>query len=339
MRKDLDSVQQFNLKTGSLATDELLTKLDTLPSASSRQHDEIIHLLQEIQQQLQHQKSAGHDNAKRSQNTYGESVEELSNDPQPHAEANDISEAVDGAQTLIGSKPRTTTEIGLSDCINRLCLLSCSKRGTVASDEAESVIDDLESLFIEVTRCILHTRDPYQHSTKRKVSEKSPGISSSERGVKRIRWALANSRSLEIGQVVPRRAPAQRTGLKNAYHGSQVYNVQRGTLYISYSAKSSNDIQSPEEYVETLDGTLSLLMPHQPHRIKLNVWFSQKLRVLQFDILPSTISFQSVRRAESEVFEIASFGSVEQLVELFEAGDAYLSDCDSRGRSLLNVIV
>ena len=337
LRKDVDKVQQLDLHTDSFVTDELLNKLGTLPSVSSPQHDKIIHLLQEIQQQLQHPKFSGHNISKPSHNTYGEAVEELNDDPSPHAEADDILEAIKAPQAPIESKPGSTTDTGISDYVNRLCLLSCSQRGVVASEEAESIIDDLESLLIEVTRCNQHTGEPYLHSMKRKASETSHGTCSSERDVKRVRRVLANSRRLEIGQITPRRASAQRTGLKTAYDGHLSYDIHGVTLMISYSAKISNDVPSLDEYVETLDGTLSLLMPDQAHGVKLIVWFSQKLRGLQFDILPSTISFQSVRPDESHVFELATFGSVEELVALFEAGDASLSDCDSKGRSLLNV--
>jgi cell division septum initiation protein DivIVA len=337
LRKNVDRVQLSHLKNSSFVVDQLPAKLDTLTNASSQQHDEIIHLLREIQQQTHSQKSLDQNTTKLSRKKYSEVVDDLPDDLQHLAEASCMPEEIDTTQAPIESKPRTTTESGLSDYIDRLCLLSFSKRGTVASEEAEAIIEDLESLLIEVMRTNQIAKDFYQQGTKRKATDVTNGICSPERAIKRARRALANSGSFEIGQVAPRRASAQRTGLKISYQGSRSYDVQQGALAISYAARSSSNVQSPEGCVETLDGTLSLLMPHQPHCIKLNVWFSQKRRGRQFDILPSTISFQSVRPDQSIVFKIAASGCVEKLVELFEAGMASLSDCDSEGRSLLNV--
>ena len=125
-----------NIRTDRIVTDELFAKLGTLPSASNPQYEKIIHLLQEIQQQQQkHQKSSGHNTSSPSRNTRGGLVEELNNDPQQHVEANEGLEAIDAAQTLTDSEPGFTTETALPGYINRLCLLSCSQRGVVASEE------------------------------------------------------------------------------------------------------------------------------------------------------------------------------------------------------------
>ncbi|MCJ1379432.1 palmitoyltransferase akr1 [Xylographa soralifera] len=336
LRVEVDRAQQSLLQNSGSVTDQLLTRLDTLSYESNQQHDKTVFLLQGIQQETRSQKSLDRNDVKQSRQMYGNVVEELQSDPQQYTEAHNMPEEIDTSQNPIESKPGTTTGTGSSDYIDRLCLLSSSKQRSVTSGEAEVIIEDLESLLLDVMRGNQIAGDLYYQGTKRTATDTSNEICSSERAAKRFRRALTNSIGFEINKVAPRRASAQRTGLKISYQGSRSYSFQGGTLAMSYVARSSNNVQSPEECVETLDGTLSLLMPHQPHRTNLNVWFSQRRWGPQFDVLPSTMSFQSVRPDGSAVFGIASFGSVEDLVKLFEADEAYLSDCDSKGRSLLN---
>jgi hypothetical protein len=51
----------------------------------------------------------------------------------------------------------------------------------------------------------------------------------------------------------------------------------------------------------------------------------------------ATITYQAMIPDDSEVFEIAGFGKVEDLIKLLRNGDASLTDRDEEGRSILNV--
>jgi hypothetical protein len=50
-----------------------------------------------------------------------------------------------------------------------------------------------------------------------------------------------------------------------------------------------------------------------------------------------TLSFRPSRPDDSPVFELAKYGSPHDLVLMIENGYASLNDCNTKGRSLLNV--
>jgi hypothetical protein len=61
-----------------------------------------------------------------------------------------------------------------------------------------------------------------------------------------------------------------------------------------------------------------------------------------FDLTPhldpsTAITYQAMIPNDSEVFKIASFGEVKELIQLLERSTASLTDRDEEGRSLLNV--
>jgi hypothetical protein len=51
----------------------------------------------------------------------------------------------------------------------------------------------------------------------------------------------------------------------------------------------------------------------------------------------ATITYQAMIPNDSEVFKIAGWGEVKELIELLVKGTASLTDRDEEGRSLLNV--
>jgi hypothetical protein len=53
--------------------------------------------------------------------------------------------------------------------------------------------------------------------------------------------------------------------------------------------------------------------------------------------LAPRLTFQAIRRNDSEVFTIIAFRTVKDLIRAIELGDASLADRDEEGRSLLNV--
>ena len=53
----------------------------------------------------------------------------------------------------------------------------------------------------------------------------------------------------------------------------------------------------------------------------------------------STLTFHAIVPDDSEVFRVVEGGSVRKLKKLLDSGTASLGDCDSMGRSLLNVSI
>ena len=53
--------------------------------------------------------------------------------------------------------------------------------------------------------------------------------------------------------------------------------------------------------------------------------------------LTPTLTFRAIVPDDSEVFRVVEGGSVRKLKKLLDSGAASLGDCDSMGRSLLNV--
>lgn len=88
---------------------------------------------------------------------------------------------------------------------------------------------------------------------------------------------------------------------------------------------------------EAFAGTLTLLPQTTTKRMKVRAFFTQKvMRSGAFSFSP-VLSFHAIIPDDSEVFRLVEGGDIEGLTKLLQRRSASLTDCDTKGRSLLGV--
>lgn len=313
-------------QASSQAANQISAKLESLSQVSQAQSETIIQLLRQIQQQ----NSSQH-------------VEE------PTAASTETPR--DAPAQACSFNHHRHVEGDITDTIDRLCLLASKKPQTVSSDEAQSVIEDLESILnIVVTReeeavCL------QESSGKRKRDQHiDPPVSSSEkqywRDAKRVRSILSATQSIVINEK--RKSGGRMPSVKGrtaSRFESREYRTEFGTIRVNYIAKQA--VQVPEsrcqesnspEVTEIFLGSFSLLPANNnKHQTKISASFCQSIMNEGYSILHPLMSFCSVIPNNSPVFEVVRTGDVGALIELFSTGAAAPTDCDTEGRSLLNV--
>jgi len=355
-------LQELQLKANHsvhFVSEQLNTKSETMSSKSSVAHAEIVEMLRDIRLQVQPYvvDNAIPSYASSSSGSIANAGKSITSGCSPIrlSPVNHPGLTPGGKQTSCDEGSYNADSISsqeLADRIDRLCSLASKKPGSVTSQEAESVIDDLD-YFLDVIgrqdRSSMRFR-----GTKRKTRDSShdPRVlpNMTDVAVKRIRRVLAPSQTFNIGKSVARRRTGLAGGMRTQHVASRVYEVQAATIVISHSTKRPQLTAGSaggqrkakldpdgETLSEMFEGTITLQFPKKPHRKKLNVSFHQRVTSWGTSIITPAISFHSMRPMGSEVFNIAAYGDVQELIELLQGADASLSDCDPEGRSLLHV--
>ena len=93
-----------------------------------------------------------------------------------------------------------------------------------------------------------------------------------------------------------------------------------------------------DQQVENVfEGTVSLIPERDVSRTKISASFVQKwTKNGHFSLKPS-LSFCAVIPDNSHIFSLTSKGDLKGIINHIQHGHASLTDCDSKGRTLLNV--
>lgn len=351
--------QELQLQATESVGDQLNTKFEALSSKSSVAYAEIVEMLRDIRLQFQPYvvDNAIPSYASSSSGSIASAGKSITSGRSPIrlSPVNHPGLIPGGKQTSCNKASYNADSISsqeLADRIDRLCTLASKKPGLVTSQEAESVIDDLDCILDVIgkqDRCSTRSR-----GTKRKTRDSSqdPSVlpNMTDVAVKRIRRVLAPSQTFNIGKSVAHRRTGLARGTITQHVASRVYEVQGATIVISHSTKrpqlaarsaggqtEAKFDPDGETLSEMFGGTITLQCPEKPHRKKLNVSFHQRVTSWGTSMFTPAISFHSMRPMGSEVFNIAAYGDVQELIELLQGVDASLSDCDPEGRSLLHV--
>lgn len=239
----------------------------------------------------------------------------------------------------------------VADCIDQLCNLAFKKPGLVSSQEAESVIDDLDYILSVIEGQDKISRSTLKRETKRETLDTGQD-SSATPNIKQVRRVLAPSQTIDLGKSVVNPRLGMTRHLTTHQVTTNLYEVQGATIIISHATKRSRlaarsiskDAEAGTDadgkgLIEVFRGTVTLQVPDGLHGTKLNISFNQHVNSLEVYMLTPAVSFHSIRPMGSKVFDIAAEGSVQELMELLQepGGNASLWDCDPEGRSLLNV--
>lgn len=106
------------------------------------------------------------------------------------------------------------------------------------------------------------------------------------------------------------------------------------------STKPRNDLvnQETDQQVENIfEGTISLIPEENVSKVKLSASFLQKWTENGCFSLKPTLSFCAIIPDDSRIFTLTSEGNLKGMINHIRQGHASLTDCDSRGRTLLNV--
>lgn len=106
------------------------------------------------------------------------------------------------------------------------------------------------------------------------------------------------------------------------------------------AGQGENDIltRKPDQEVEDVfEGTVSFISKRTDWRTKISASFIQRLTRDGFFSLSPRLSFCAIIPDHSEIFALVENGDLKGIINLLQQGKASQSDCDSEGRTLLNV--
>lgn len=105
-------------------------------------------------------------------------------------------------------------------------------------------------------------------------------------------------------------------------------------------AESQDDVLIDEVdrgIVNIFEGTVSLIPAREFSRTKISTSFLQKSTENGYFSLKPTLSFCAIIPENSQIFTLTREGDLEGIINHVQQGHASLTDCDSKGRTLLNV--
>ncbi len=91
------------------------------------------------------------------------------------------------------------------------------------------------------------------------------------------------------------------------------------------------------EIVDVFEGTINLIPASDFSRTKISTSFLQKSTVNGYMSLKPTLSFTAIIPDDSEIFTLTRRGDLQGIIDHVQQGHASLTDCDTKGRTLLNV--
>ena len=291
-------------------TEEFATRLDKLQSMSKDQHDSIIDRLRRIE--LQGSVTPVIINSSPSNNI----VSTDDPDVQPN-------EASQGGSTL-------------SAAIGRLCNLASSTAQVCYSQDAEDIIDDLGCVLDAILHPDAETTDVTPGARKRKWSNEDE-CQSFYRNIKRVRGLLSSSYAIElVGTNTAGSARDSNRRQEVSKRSTEIFDMIDCTAVVSLRAGSYNGIERRRKQ-GTLRGSISILPRQSTKQAKISAYFLQRLTGSGFHSLNPMLSFHPIVPDNAEIFDAVKTGDVDMILKLFNADKASLRDCDSEGRSLLNV--
>ena len=229
----------------------------------------------------------------------------------------------------------------LSAAINRLCLLASDTDTVYYSEDAENIIDDLGC----VLDAIMNGEKSRNEKRKRSDEEQSHDL---HRHIKRVRGILSSSQVVELNRnnsSQHRHDTTSKRRQMTSKRFAQTYNMADCTAVFSFRTDTnrvSGQKAEPkrlhkEDVLSTMRGSISILPNTGAKRSKISVSFLQRLTSSGFGCVNPGLLFHPVVPKDAEIFKAVGTGDVDWMLELFNSGKASLRDCDSEGRSLLNV--
>lgn len=97
--------------------------------------------------------------------------------------------------------------------------------------------------------------------------------------------------------------------------------------------------EADQGVIKVFEGTISLIAEREISRTKISTSFLQKSTANGYFSLKPTLTFCAIIPDTSPIFTLARKGNLAGIINHVQQGQASLTDCDSKGRTLLNVRV
>lgn len=319
----VDRINENHKRLGQDAqemTQSIASRLDKLQNMSAEQFEIIIDRLRQVERQG----SLNCDliNTDRADGQLPQGVQ-------------DAAEAVEGSQG----------ESILSAAIDRLCLLTSSTAKVCYSEDAEEIIEDLGCVLDAILHEEIGVTDQIPKVGKRKRCDENPSRNI-HRDIKKVRGLLSASQAIEIGESYSaRHVLRSKSGQKPSKNSAEVYCMADCTAVVSFRtyfdtrSKQQGELErvSMQNTHNTHRGSINILPRTGIGKAKISACFVQQFTSLGFHSLNPIISFHPVIPDEADIFRAVEAGDVDWMLELINTSKASLRDCDSHGRSLLNV--
>ncbi|KAL8823587.1 MAG: hypothetical protein Q9191_005720 [Dirinaria sp. TL-2023a] len=260
----------------------------------------------------------------------------LPRNAQHHASA--ATETIDDAE-IEKKAHEVSEEHGLRDSLNRLSLLAQEKEKTMFSNEAESIICDIEQLLA----ISLKAEESTKAGSKRgrvfyDDDSNDDRHLQYQHEVKRMRGHLTASHCLVVNEKVtqPWNGMNGSPELKATTHRRS---LRDGNFIVCTRRKihkwnhSMEDSQSKES--ETLEASITFV-PNSSQTAQIVVTFQQRLSYQGSFLRRPTLSVSALLPEDSNVFWLIKRGDLHGLMKALNLRKAYLSDRDVKGRCLLN---
>lgn len=342
-----------HMKAGQQAAESLEERLNDLAGMSTRQHETIMEKLARIQNQVEERNASTiptHEmltsKVPFSDNSREEKAENYTDDN--HA-GNELSESIDRLCDL-ATKPRTTAYSNeaqqiIADLEKILCLVSTEPKSPDTREtrkRKQGQVDDLES-----TKLSRISKQNLDLKKLQGILISSPCVSVNEQG-----WSITEVFKLSslliffgIASSDTNIASENRRCRKTTF---QNYDTDVGAVFVQVkkrrlmgNAKHGENnilIGKPEQEVEDIfEGTVSLIPKRTDRQTKISASFFQRVTKHGFFSLSPRLSFCAIIPDNSEIFALVENGDLKGIINHLQQGKTSLSDCDSEGRSLLNV--
>ena len=299
----------------------ITTRLERLENLSTEQFEEIIDRLRQIELQSSPKQNAT------DTNSAGAHIPEVEQDPEASFFAKH--------------------DLSLSAAIDRLCLLASNTDTVCYSKDAENIIDDLGCVLDAIMNQDIRAMSGNSRGGKRKRGDQEQSHDL-HRNIKRVHGILSASQAVELNRNNSTRhrrdTRSERIQMKSK-HLTRAYNMVDCTAVVSIrtDTHSVSERQAEpkrlhiEDALRTMRGSISILPNTNLRRFKISLSFLQRLTSSGFSCVNPGLFFHPIVPMDAEIFEAVETGDVDWMLELLNAGKASLQDCDSEGRSLLNV--
>lgn len=340
-----------DIKDGHQAANRLGERLNDLAGMSSGQHETMMDKLARIQNQVEELKCSIVDSHEMSTPKVTFAEDSRQEEAENHADDN-----------------RAGNE--LSESIDRLCGLANKPRSTVFSEEAQQVIADLEKI-LSLISTEGKSPETYGTGTRKQdqlvYSELAEGSRDLQQklDLKRLQGLLTTSPSISINErgqslksevkkfvdcfytasfdtkITAEIRRHRKATFQNYVTNTGAVSVQvKRRRLINNADQGEDDILTrnvDEAVQEVFEGTVSFIPSRTTCRTKISTSFFQRSTNNGYFSLKPRLSFCAIIPDNSEIFALISNGDLEGIINHLQQGKGSLSDCDSEGRTLLNV--
>lgn len=233
---------------------------------------------------------------------------------------------------------------GLMASVARLNALAPSTTSTCGSDAAQAIIEELDHIL---DRLLTHmTTEPTitSESTRIRISD-NDGSAVALRDFKTMKGLVLASQVIDLQSEKPRgkviTCCESKLGLKRSFTFMKMEDCH-ALIRCSRRRVGTGDSPCKKRNIcrscnRCFEGIVEVFPKAGFHQKKLLVSFYQQYTSIGFRALNPSISFHARIPCKSDIYSAIRDGNMKWMLKLFSDGEAALTDCDIRGRSLLGV--